>query len=68
MKMANVAKYQCPVCHAKRVEDHRPFCSKRCAELDLGRWFAGTYAVPFQETPDEYNSGFFEWNEEDGSV
>jgi hypothetical protein len=25
---------------------HRPFCSKRCTEIDLGRWLKGAYAVP----------------------
>lgn len=24
----------------------RPFCSKRCADLDLGKWFTGSYAIP----------------------
>ncbi len=25
---------------------YRPFCSRRCADRDLGRWFSGSYAVP----------------------
>jgi endogenous inhibitor of DNA gyrase (YacG/DUF329 family) len=41
----------CPICgkpvpdgpEAKRV---RPFCSTRCADVDLGRWFGGAYAIP----------------------
>ncbi len=35
---------KCPICK-KEVEDkkYRPFCSKRCADIDLGRWFDGTY-------------------------
>ncbi len=28
---------------------YRPFCSKRCADVDLGRWLGGTYAIPAEE-------------------
>ncbi|MGB0631390.1 MAG: DNA gyrase inhibitor YacG [Alphaproteobacteria bacterium] len=58
--MASVAKSQCPVCNAARVEKFRPFCSKRCAELDLGRWFTGSYAIPTEEIPDEFDIGMSE--------
>jgi endogenous inhibitor of DNA gyrase (YacG/DUF329 family) len=37
---------RCPICGKATVQAHRPFCSKRCAEVDLGRWFKGQYAVP----------------------
>ncbi len=37
---------KCPICGKPRVEEHRPFCSKRCADIDLGRWLEGRYAVP----------------------
>jgi endogenous inhibitor of DNA gyrase (YacG/DUF329 family) len=37
---------KCPICGEPRVEEHRPFCSKRCADIDLGRWLEGRYAVP----------------------
>jgi uncharacterized protein len=37
---------RCPICGKPTVRDHRPFCSKRCAEVDLGRWLKGGYAVP----------------------
>lgn len=36
----------CPICNKPTAHDHRPFCSKRCADLDLGRWLGGRYAVP----------------------
>jgi len=55
--MASVAKSQCPVCNAEWVEKFRPFCSKRCADLDLGRWFTGSYAIPTEEIPDEFDIG-----------
>ena len=37
---------RCPVCGKPTDPAHRPFCSKRCAEIDLGRWLKGAYAVP----------------------
>lgn len=42
----------CPICHKKSVEVYRPFCSKNCADIDLGRWMTGHYAVPSQD-PDQ---------------
>lgn len=36
----------CPTCGSPAVERHRPFCSARCAQVDLGRWFSGRYTVP----------------------
>lgn len=39
----------CPNCGEETVAAYRPFCSKRCADLDLARWFNGAYAVPSQE-------------------
>ena len=37
---------RCPICRKPVVREHRPFCSKHCAEIDLGRWLNGSYAVP----------------------
>jgi endogenous inhibitor of DNA gyrase (YacG/DUF329 family) len=39
-------KPSCPVCGRPREADFRPFCSKRCADVDLGRWFNEAYVVP----------------------
>jgi uncharacterized protein len=37
----------CPVCRRQPADPkYRPFCSKRCADVDLQRWFAGSYAIP----------------------
>ena len=36
----------CPICAKAGAEAWRPFCSKRCADIDLGRWFSGRYAIP----------------------
>jgi len=39
----------CPICDGETTTSYRPFCSKRCADIDLGKWFNGTYAVPSQD-------------------
>ena len=46
---------KCPICEAKAVRAYRPFCSKRCADVDLGKWMTGGYALPSEEPvdPDE---------------
>jgi endogenous inhibitor of DNA gyrase (YacG/DUF329 family) len=43
----------CPICGKAVIEKYKPFCSKRCADIDLHRWFSGAYAVPAEEEPDE---------------
>lgn len=43
----------CPICGQPKAEAFRPFCSKRCADVDLQRWFAGTYAIPVVGELDE---------------
>jgi endogenous inhibitor of DNA gyrase (YacG/DUF329 family) len=40
------AKPSCPVCGKPAQTRFRPFCSARCAEVDLGRWFTGQYRIP----------------------
>jgi endogenous inhibitor of DNA gyrase (YacG/DUF329 family) len=40
---------RCPLCGKPRVQRFRPFCSARCRDVDLGRWFAASYAVPAVE-------------------
>jgi uncharacterized protein len=37
---------RCPICGRPRVHDYRPFCSARCRDIDLGRWFGEVYTVP----------------------
>ena len=36
----------CPICAKETAERYRPFCSRRCSEVDLQRWFTGAYAIP----------------------
>jgi len=46
---------RCPICGKPAGRALRPFCSKRCADVDLQRWFTGAYALPVN--PDEAKSG-----------
>ena len=39
-------KKGCPICGRPTETAFRPFCSKRCADVDLGRWFNESYVVP----------------------
>lgn len=43
-------KRRCPICGKPTVEATKPFCSKRCADIDLSRWLKGVYAIPTEET------------------
>lgn len=43
----------CPQCRKPMEQAYRPFCSKRCADLDLHKWLSGSYAIPGAETDDD---------------
>ena len=45
----NQKSEQCPICKGIPNDTFRPFCSKRCADIDLSRWFGGGYTVPVVE-------------------
>ena len=36
----------CPICDKPSDAKYAPFCSKRCADVDLSRWLKGNYAIP----------------------
>jgi endogenous inhibitor of DNA gyrase (YacG/DUF329 family) len=42
----------CPICARDTDVAYKPFCSKRCADVDLARWVNGSYAVPSDELED----------------
>ena len=44
---------KCPICEKSGTEQYRPFCSKRCANIDLGRWLKEGYRVATDEAPGE---------------
>jgi hypothetical protein len=35
----------CPICGKPATELFRPFCSSRCADVDLNRWLTGAYSI-----------------------
>ncbi len=43
----------CPICSKPRNETYLPFCSKRCADIDLNKWLTGRYAIPVEDEDDE---------------
>lgn len=48
-----MSKPRCPVCEKREtVAEYRPFCSKRCADVDLSRWLKGAYAIPGEPAED----------------
>jgi endogenous inhibitor of DNA gyrase (YacG/DUF329 family) len=46
--LARVAR-RCPICGEAAVARYHPFCSKRCADLDLGRWLGEIYRIPAED-------------------
>ena len=53
--LADPVAKACPICGKPQVAARRPFCSKRCADVDLGHWFNESYAIPTLEAPDDYD-------------
>jgi len=47
------AQRKCAICGKPQDEKYKPFCSKRCADIDLSRWLNGVYSVPAEEAPDD---------------
>lgn len=42
----------CSICGRAITADFRPFCSRRCADVDLGRWFTESYRIPARPDPE----------------
>jgi uncharacterized protein len=47
----------CPMCKKPSHVKYHPFCSNRCAQVDLGRWLTGSYAVPVADEDDQLDGG-----------
>ncbi len=43
---------KCPICNKPARHETRPFCSRRCADVDLGRWLSGAYVIPGDASED----------------
>ena len=46
-------KRRCPICGKPAEAKSRPFCSRRCADVDLSRWLGGAYRIPVGVPDDE---------------
>jgi len=46
----------CTICGKPQVKEFKPFCSRRCADIDLHRWMSGVYAIPATEDDDDRSS------------
>ncbi len=44
---------KCPICNKPASPANKPFCSPRCAEVDLGRWLTETYTLPAKPDPED---------------
>ena len=49
-------KRRCPICGRTAASDFKPFCSKRCADVDLHRWLGEGYRVPVEVDDDMRDS------------
>ena len=47
-----MSRKPCPICRQPSTDKYSPFCSKRCADVDLQRWFSGAYAIPAESGDD----------------
>jgi endogenous inhibitor of DNA gyrase (YacG/DUF329 family) len=52
-EVARSVERACPICGKPAIPEHRPFCSRRCADVDLHRWFSGAYAIAGAPAADE---------------
>lgn len=43
----------CPICGKPSTQAHHPFCSGRCADIDLNRWLSGAYVIPAGPAPED---------------
>jgi endogenous inhibitor of DNA gyrase (YacG/DUF329 family) len=50
-----MSRGQCPICGKPPATEFRPFCSARCADVDLNRWLTGGYSIP-DDAEDETDS------------
>lgn len=45
---------KCPICRKEIIDTkYKPFCSKRCADIDLGNWFNEKYRFEAAEISEE---------------
>ena len=52
-KLAKAALPACPICGRHATPEFKPFCTARCADVDLNRWLSGRYAIPAVEDDED---------------
>lgn len=52
-KVVPLKTKKCPMCGKPMERKFRPFCSRRCANLDLGNWLGEVYRAPTDEPIDQ---------------
>ena len=40
---------KCLICNVEVSPKHKPFCSTRCKDVDLGKWFNEGYRIETEE-------------------
>ena len=48
---------RCEICGGPRAREYYPFCSRRCADVDLQRWLSGAYQVPAAKSDEDDSAG-----------
>jgi uncharacterized protein len=56
-KPSQTPERSCPICGKPAAPGLGTFCSKRCADIDLGRWLKDIYRVPTNEAPSDEEPG-----------
>lgn len=56
-KPAAPARRPCPICGRPAEPRYRPFCSRRCADIDLGRWLGEAYRIPADDDAEGNDDG-----------
>ena len=46
----------CPHCKSPSISPHTPFCSRRCARIDLGKWLNEAYVIPLYQDDEDFDS------------
>jgi len=52
-KLRLIKPPKCPICGKPASAEHKPFCSRRCADIDLGRWLKEGYRIPANPITDD---------------
>jgi endogenous inhibitor of DNA gyrase (YacG/DUF329 family) len=58
----------CPICGRPSTLESRPFCSPRCADIDLNRWLSDAYVIPGDPATDETQEGIPGGSDGDGEA